>query len=139
MNDKDPVGPERSDQIRRRKEKGSASGRPPAFDPLVYRDRNTVERGYARLKQWRAIATRYDKYALTFGGGVLLAATVINYRVHNEETRPSRSPPEARAPRPRTADCSMTGVRSLRPECAPAVHTARSPAQRGRGRRMRIP
>jgi putative transposase len=50
--------PERSDQIRRRKEKGSAGGRPPAFDPLVYRDRNTVERGYARLKQWRGIATR---------------------------------------------------------------------------------
>lgn len=75
--------PERSDQIRRRKEKGSAGGRPPAFDPLVYRDRNTVERGYARLKQWRGIATRYDKYALTFGGGVLLAAIVINHRVHN--------------------------------------------------------
>jgi transposase len=75
--------PERSDQIRRRKEKGSAGGRPPAFDPAIYRDRNTVERGYARLKQWRGIATRYDKYALTFGGGVLLAAIVINYRVHN--------------------------------------------------------
>jgi len=68
--------PERSDQIRRRKEKGSAGGRPPAFDPLVYRDRNTVERGYARLKQRRGIATRYDKYTLTFGGGVLLAASV---------------------------------------------------------------
>src|SRR5205807_10234715 len=57
---------------------------------VVYRDRNTVERGYARLKRWRGIATRYDKYALTFGGGVLLAAIVINYRVHNQETRPGR-------------------------------------------------
>jgi transposase len=35
------------------------------------------------LKQWRGIATRYDKYALTSGCGVLLAAIVINYRVHN--------------------------------------------------------
>jgi transposase len=35
------------------------------------------------LKQWWGIATRYDKYALTFGGRVLLAAIVINYRVHN--------------------------------------------------------
>lgn len=73
--------PERSDQIARRKAKGSAGGRPPAFDPVIYKDRNTVERGYNRLKQWRAIATRYDKYALTYGGGVLLAAIVITARV----------------------------------------------------------
>lgn len=41
----------RSDQIRRRKEKGSAGGLPPAFDPAIYHDLNTVERGHARLKQ----------------------------------------------------------------------------------------
>ena len=34
-----------------------------------------------RLKQWRAIATRYDKYATTYLGGVLLAALVIHHRV----------------------------------------------------------
>jgi putative transposase len=62
---------------------GSAGARSPAFDTLVYRDRNTVERGYARLKQWRGIATPYDKYALTFGGGALLAAIAIDYRVHD--------------------------------------------------------
>jgi len=28
-------------------------------------ERNTVERGFARLKQWRGIASRYDKYAIT--------------------------------------------------------------------------
>jgi putative transposase len=75
--------PERSDQIARRKAKGSAGGRPPAFDPVIYKDRNAVERGYNRLKQWRGIATRYDKYALTFGGGVLLAAIVITARVRH--------------------------------------------------------
>ena len=42
--------PERSDQIARRKAKGSAGGRPPAFDPGRYRLRNTVERGFNRLK-----------------------------------------------------------------------------------------
>jgi putative transposase len=46
-----------------------------------------VERGFNRLKQWRGIATRYDKYALTYLGGVLLATTVIHYRVRRQ-TRP---------------------------------------------------
>jgi transposase len=73
--------PERQDQIDRRKAKGSAGGRPPAFDAALYRLRNTVERGYNRLKQWRGIATRYDKYALTYLGGVLLACAVIHSRV----------------------------------------------------------
>lgn len=75
--------PERSDQIARRKAKGSAGGRPPAFNAEIYKDRNTVERGFGRLKQWRAIATRYDKYATTYLGGVLLACTVIHHRVRN--------------------------------------------------------
>jgi len=73
--------PQRSDQIAWRKAKGSAGGRPPAFDPELYCNRNTVERGFSRLKQWRGIATRYDKYALTYLGGVTLAAIVIHHRV----------------------------------------------------------
>lgn len=73
--------PERSDQIARRTAKGSAGGRPPAFDAAVYGLRNTVERGFNRLKQWRGVATRYDKYALTYLGGVLLACAVIHTRV----------------------------------------------------------
>jgi transposase len=75
--------PERSDQIKRRKAKGSAGGRPPAFDDETYKHRNTVERGFGRLKQWRAIATRYDKYATTYLGGVLLACMIIHHRVSN--------------------------------------------------------
>ncbi len=70
--------PERSDQKQRRKDKGSAGGRPPAFDVQVYKKRNTVERGYNRLKHWRGIATRYDKYAVTYLGGVILAATILH-------------------------------------------------------------
>lgn len=68
--------PERHDQVKQRKQKGSAGGRPPAFDAERYKQRNTVERGFGRLKQWRGIATRYDKYARTYLGGVLLAATI---------------------------------------------------------------
>lgn len=75
--------PERSDQIEQRKSKGSRGGRPPAFDPDIYRHRNTVERSFNRLKHWRGIATRYDKYALTFLGGVTLAALVTHDRVRD--------------------------------------------------------
>ena len=69
--------PERRDQVEHRKAKGSSGGRPPTFDPERYRERNTVERGFGRFKQWRGIATRYDKYARTYLGGVLLAAIII--------------------------------------------------------------
>jgi putative transposase len=75
--------PERSDQIAHRKAKGSHGGRPPAFNTDLYRHRNTVERGFSRLKNWRGIATRYDKYALTYLGGVLLAAIVTHHRIRN--------------------------------------------------------
>jgi putative transposase len=75
--------PERSDQIARRKAKEADGGRPPDFDAGIYKDRNTVERGFGRLKQWRAIATRYDKYATTFLGGVLLACMITHRRVRN--------------------------------------------------------
>ncbi|PBC39414.1 hypothetical protein CJ179_35885 [Rhodococcus sp. ACS1] len=54
---------ERSDQITRRKEKGSRGGGPPAFDVALDRHRNTVERGFNRLEHWRGVATRYDKSA----------------------------------------------------------------------------
>nr|WP_306232514.1 IS5 family transposase [Agrococcus sp. REN33] len=68
------VIPEKSDQIAARKRKGSAGGRPPAFDPHAYKDRNVVERSFALAKQWRGIATRYDKLATTYRAGVVLHA-----------------------------------------------------------------
>lgn len=69
--------PERSDQVAQRQAKGSAGGRPPAFDTEIYKRRNVVERYFNRLKQWRAIATRYDKKAQNYRGGVLLAALLL--------------------------------------------------------------
>ena len=56
-----------------------------AFDAALYGLRNTVERGFNRLKQWRGVATRYDKYALTYLGGVLLGCAVIHARVGANE------------------------------------------------------
>lgn len=75
--------PERSDQIERRKAKGSKGGRPPKFDPSLYRERNVVERGFGRLKQWRGIASRFDKHARTFTGGVFLAAIFLNLKTNH--------------------------------------------------------
>jgi transposase len=69
--------PERTDQIARRKAKGSAGGRPPACDPEVYAGRNVVERCFARLKQFRALATRYAKRAAYYRALLLLAAAVL--------------------------------------------------------------
>jgi transposase len=37
------------------------AGRPPAFDAGRYKQRNTVKRCFAKLEQFRAVATRYDK------------------------------------------------------------------------------
>ncbi|WP_414706237.1 IS5 family transposase [Pseudonocardia sp. HH130629-09] len=70
------VIPEPSDQQGHRKRRGSRGGRPPAFDPVDYRNRNVVERGFCHVKQWRGLATRYDKLALTFRGGAVLKAIV---------------------------------------------------------------
>jgi len=50
------------------------------FDAAIYKQRNTVERSFNRFKQWRGVATRYDKYALTFLGGVLPAASIMQAR-----------------------------------------------------------
>ena len=49
---------------------------PPTFDANAYKSRNVIERAFNRLKDWRAIATRYDKTARNFLSGVCLAAAV---------------------------------------------------------------
>jgi transposase len=47
------------------------------FDRHQYRNRNVIERFFARLKQFRRVATRYDKLASRFGSFVALAASVL--------------------------------------------------------------
>lgn len=70
------VIPEKSDQIAARKRRGSKGGRPPKFDAQAYRGRNVVERSFALIKQWRGLATRYDKLAVTYRAGVTLSACI---------------------------------------------------------------
>ena len=42
----------------------------------IYRHRNLIERCWARLKERRAIATRYDKTATSYAAGIAIAATL---------------------------------------------------------------
>jgi transposase len=63
-----------SDQAANRRRKGSAGGRPVGFDKTRYARRNVVERGFCQVKQWRGLATRYDKHARNYAGALSLAA-----------------------------------------------------------------
>ena len=70
------VIPEKTDQAANRKRRGSAGGRPVTHDTADYKNRNVVERFFNRMKHWRAIASRYDKHATVYRGGIILAAIV---------------------------------------------------------------
>lgn len=69
--------PERSDQIAARRRRGSRGGRPPGFDRAVYARRNVVERCFNRLKQFRGLATRYDKTASSYTAVVTIASLLL--------------------------------------------------------------
>ena len=74
-----------TDAIRRQIEgQGAVPNIPPkatrrwksCFSPVLYRGRNAVERMFCRLKDYRRIATRYDKLANNFLGAVYIVAAV---------------------------------------------------------------
>ena len=58
----------------------------PAFDPMLYRKRNLVERFFNKLKHFRAVATRYDKTDDNFLASVQLAAIRVCMRGYEAVT-----------------------------------------------------
>lgn len=61
----EPVIPSRSNRLRAI-----------AFDKERYRERNVIERCINRLKQWRRVATRYEKLAVNYAAVILIAASM---------------------------------------------------------------
>jgi transposase len=82
--------PQPANQVRARQRRGSSGGRPPAFDPGAYRQRNTVERAFGKLRQHRAVATRFDKRDFVWRGTVDVASISIWLRnpPHDVEDTP---------------------------------------------------
>ena len=76
---------EPADQTAHRKRRGSRGGRPPRFDAADYHHRNVIERGFNTLKQWRGLATRYDKLAIVYRAAVVLHAVII-WTAHLSDT-----------------------------------------------------
>ncbi len=70
------VIPEPDDQKGHRKRRGSRGGRPVGLDTADYKNRNVIERSFCDLKQWRALATRYDKHAIVYRAAVVLNAVI---------------------------------------------------------------
>jgi transposase len=60
-----------------RLKKGADGGRPFLFDAQRYKKRNIVERCINRLKQFRRIATRYDKRAESYLAFITFASILI--------------------------------------------------------------
>ena len=54
-----------------------AAAGPVGLDVADYKNRNVIERRYCHIKQWRGLATRYDKHAVTYRAAVLLNATIV--------------------------------------------------------------
>ena len=66
--------PQRRDQ---RAQRAARPGRPLVFDKAICARRNVVERCINRLKQWRGLATRYEKRAFNYRAMLVLASIVL--------------------------------------------------------------
>ena len=70
------VIPQKDDQVANRRRRGARGGRSPSFDAIDYRNRNVIKRRFCHLKQWRGLATRYDKLATVYRAAAVLHAVI---------------------------------------------------------------
>ncbi len=57
-----------------------------SVDPVLYRQRNLIERFFNKLKHFRRIATRFDKSARNYLAAVMLASTRLWMRTYESRT-----------------------------------------------------
>ena len=60
------------------------------YDHDTYKGRNVVERSFAALKQWRGLATRYDKLAIVYRAAAVLTAVITWPPLRRHARRPRR-------------------------------------------------
>lgn len=70
------VIPEPRDQQGHRQRRSSRGGRPVGLDTDDYRNRTVIERRFCHTKQWRGLATRYDKHSILCRAAVLIHAAI---------------------------------------------------------------
>jgi len=89
------VMPEKSDHIANWKRLGAKGGRPPTFDKEAYKRRHIIERRFHTFKDWRGIASRFDKLTPTYRVGVILRAvtTCLTLLGNTPESTVDRRPP----------------------------------------------
>ncbi|MFD9162968.1 transposase [Streptomyces sp. NPDC059558] len=127
-----PSIPERRDQTANRRRRGRLGGRRPAFDKelyRVYRDRNMVERCFARLKQFRAIATRFDKLADRYRAGVVLASLILWLREPARDHSSDTAQAAGRKPATMATNSSGARMRMFRRTRLGAVEGAAAEAE----------
>ena len=99
------------------------SGRPVTLNAHEYKGRNVIERGYCLIKQWRALATRYDEHARTYRGGLVLAAILTWAKVERlavaADQVSASSPPDAQHTRQHwQGELALGGFRPIVKESA---------------------
>ena len=79
----------RRDDVRAgRARPGPRGGRLPIFNPGQYRAGNQIERAFNRLKQFRTVATRYDKLRVRYQATVTIASIMIWLRANPDRACP---------------------------------------------------
>ena len=63
---------------------GRDVGRPVGLDVADYKNRNVIERRYCDIKQWRGLATRFDKHAVIYRAAVVLNAVIAWTRASSD-------------------------------------------------------